>query len=142
MGTQSALLEVIDFPKPAYEVMLRTALDRYSMAQFAEAETLLAGLIALAPDDARPYKLLGSIRLLSERRNEAAQAYQEAIRLDPADPYSLVALAEIRLHELRIEDAVALFEKLFALDPKREHPATLRGKYLVAEAYQRLSTAR
>ena len=108
--------------------MLHLATENYSDGKFSETRAILAGLIAINEADARLYKLLGSCLLL------------KAHTLDAQDPYTLVALGEIKLKALNIAEAVPLFEKLFAQDPEGEHPAANRGRRLVQDHYQKLSS--
>lgn len=132
--------ETLGFDSDAYELMLRSALQHYSDGEFANAETILRALVALAPDDARPFKMLGGIKQIAKRYSDAEELFETAMRLDPNDPYILVALAEIKLHSYEIERAVALLHDLFQRDPKREHPATRRGHHLVRRFLDRMST--
>src|SRR5262245_46084009 len=98
------------------ESLLAAAVRYYGDGAFAECEGVLRALIALAPDDPRPWQLLGSSQLLNNRRTKARASYERARALAPGDPYTLVALAEIYLDDLEIREAVAVLEDLFALE--------------------------
>ena len=132
---------IVILPEDA-EAMLRAAVDSYSAGKLSHAETILAGLIALKNDDARPVKVLASCMLLQQRHREAEAMYERALGLDADDPYTLVALAEIKLKALKVEDAISLLERLFALDPERSHPAANRGRQQVREFHARLAKAK
>ena len=134
------LKDILQIAGDDFEAMLHLATENYSDGKFSETRAILAGLIAINDADARLYKLLGSCLLLEDRHRDAEKAYEKAYGLDQQDPYTLVALGEIKLKSLNLSEAVPLFEKLFALDPDGEHPAANRGRRLVQEHYQKLSS--
>jgi len=134
------LTDILQLAGDDFEAMLRLATENYSEGKFSETRTILAGLIAINDKDARVFKLLGSCLLLEDRHRDAEKAYAKAHELDAKDLYTLVALGEIKLKSLNIQEAVPLFEQLFALDPDGEHPAANRGRKLVQEHYQKLSS--
>lgn len=121
------------------EALMNQAAEFYSNGQFEKMRKVLSGVIALAPQDPRPHTLMGSSYLLEGRDREAEQAYATAYTHDPSDPYTLVALGELKLRSLDLQEAVAYFEKLFALKDSATHPAAQRGRELVREYHQRLS---
>jgi cytochrome c-type biogenesis protein CcmH/NrfG len=126
--------DAIGLPGPTFEAMLKAAVELYGENKLVEAAELLRALTRLDPNDARAFKMLGSIGMLEHRRERALAAYERAYALDPKDPYTWVALAEIKLDYHEIEAALALCEKLFALDPKGEHPAANRARKLLKDA--------
>ena len=132
------LKDVLGMSSLDYESMLSTAVDCYSASKFSQAEAILIGLVTLNDEDVRPLKVLASCLLLEGRHIEAERVYELAHKLDPKDPYTLVALGEMKLKTLKLSEAVPLFEKLFAMDPKGEHPACNRGRQLVKDHYQML----
>ncbi|MBI5511816.1 MAG: hypothetical protein HY903_23925 [Deltaproteobacteria bacterium] len=136
------VLEALALPKADWEAMLRAAVECYSAGQLAQAATILAGLIAMDKNDARPLKLLASCLLLQDRHREAEQTYERALALDGGDLYTLVALAELKLKALKLADAIPLFEKLFAADPAGTHPAANRGRQLVRAYHDKISRAK
>ena len=118
--------------------MLREAVEHYSAGRFEPCERILRGLLVVDPGDTRPWKLLGSTFLFQDRRREARAAYEQALALEPDDPYTLVGLAEIALDAMRIDEGVALLERLFALDPDGRHPAVNRGRQVLHRTHARL----
>jgi len=134
----STLGELIGFSPDRCEEMLRAALECYAESDFAQAETILAGLIALSDRDPRPFKLLASTLAVQGRHVAAERLYERAYDIEPDDPYTLVALGEIKLKALNLDEAIPLFERLFALDPDGTLPPANRGRELVKEAYARL----
>ena len=122
------------------ERLLQKAADAFSAGKFFQAQAILTGLTALT-DDARPLKLLGSTLMQQRRHRAAAFIYRRALKLDPDDPYIIVALAELHLKSLRFDEALPLFKQLFALDPAGEHPAVNRGRQLVADYGDKLKKA-
>lgn len=71
------------------------------------------------------YRMLG-------RLDEAAEAYEEAVELNPDDLESLSALARVRLDARRPEDAISPLEKVIRIDPDRTD-----ADELLALAYSR-----
>jgi O-antigen ligase/Tfp pilus assembly protein PilF len=84
--------------------------------------------IALNPMDGRfPYRLGTIYGVLSEQKpakaqrnlllNQAAQAYEQAIRADPYSPLNYMALANIRLSEGRVEEAKSRLQRAVVTEP-------------------------
>ena len=134
------LRDILLFSKDDFEAMLRAAVEAYGEGNYARAETILVGLMKLDETDARPVKLLASSLMLMDRHRDAEAIYQLAYELDPQDPYTIVALAEIKLKSFKISECLPLFEQLFQLDPEGTHPAANRGRQLVQDYYGRLAT--
>jgi len=137
--SEQSLRDLLEFSPDRCEEMLRAALESYANGDFAQAETILVGLITLDDADARPIKLLASTCMVQGKHRQAEILYERALEVDPDDPYSLVALGEIKLKALKLEEAVPLFERLFDLDPAGELAPANRGRELVKSAYARLS---
>jgi predicted Zn-dependent protease len=142
MADRDKLGDIVRLSDRDTESMLRSALEAYSAGQLKQAETILVGLIALDETDVRPVKLLASCLFLSDRHRDAEGMYEKARAMDPDDPYTIVALAEIRLKALQLDSAIELFEQLFALDPERTHPAANRGRQLVRRFHDLLVKSR
>ena len=136
--SQNSLRDILGFDGDIYEEMIRSAAQCYSNGDFKMACSILNGLIQLDNSDSRAYKLLGSSLLLQKRNADAEVAYETAVRLDPSDPYTLVALAELKLKGLKLNEALPYLEQLFKLDPSGQHPAVNRGKTLAADYYEKL----
>ena len=84
--------------------------------------------IELNPLDGRfPYRLGTIYGVLAEQHfskdqrdlllNQAAQAYEQAIRADPYSPLSYVALANIRLPQGRVEEAKLWLQRVVGTEP-------------------------
>lgn len=120
------------------EALIRVAAEHYAEGNLNAARQVLEGVVATKLTDARPYKLLGSVYFLQEQHAQAIAHYQEAHRLDPQDPYILVALAELYLITLQLSACIELLGKLKQVDPSGEHPASGRAKMLVERYLQKL----
>ena len=135
---KAVLADLVKLSTENLESLLNTAVECYSDGDLARAEQILKGLILLSPKDARPVALYASTLLLQEKQLEAEEAYEQAYALDPNDMYVLATLGELKLKSLQIEAAAPYLEKLFALDPKGQHPAANRARQLVLEYYKKL----
>ena len=133
------LQSLLGISSDTVEALLNRAAALYSEGQFETMRKTLDGVIALSPDDARAYTLIGSSFIQEGRDRDAETAYTAAYERDAEDPYTLVALGELKLRALDLPAAVPLFEKLFALDPDGTHPAANRGRGLVQDYHTKLS---
>lgn len=122
----------------AIEATLQSAVQFYEQGAFGRAEKLLQGVTKWAPKDARAWKLLGSLKMLTDRRREAQQYFEQALSLDPNDPYVLVALGELKIDVQRIQEGVELIKKLLAQHESDDHPAANRARQLLQHTYDRL----
>jgi cytochrome c-type biogenesis protein CcmH/NrfG len=137
-----SLGEILAFSQAHRDELLRAALECYDARDFARGETILLSLTALDAHDQRALKLLASTLLQQGKHQDAERRYQEAYELDPKDPYTLIALAELKLKVLKIAEAVPLFNALFAMDPEGKHPAANRGREALRAYYELLAKAR
>jgi Flp pilus assembly protein TadD len=133
------MARVFELPAEDREYMLKLAVEHYSENRLGQAERVLRGLLAVEPEEWRAWQLLGSCLAVQGFRIAAEKVYRRALELNPDDPYSLVALAEIALDALRWDDAKPLFERLFAIDPDGRDPAANRGRQILAQAKARLA---
>lgn len=67
--------------------------------------------VAARPGDARGHALLGSALHQANRFDEAAQEYENGLKIKPDDPYMQVYLAEIYAYQKKTDQALALFKK-------------------------------
>jgi tetratricopeptide (TPR) repeat protein len=126
-----------------HDSIARTAMELYAesgrrdwLLTAAEEEAVAR---KLNPADARfafragtVYRLMAAQTVTGAQRTEllskAADAYSEAIRLDPYSPFSYLELAQLRLAESRVNDAIALLTTAIAHEPN-----FLPGRALLAE---------
>jgi len=123
------------------ETMLRVAADHYADGSLSKAVEVLKGLVKMSPSDHRPFKLLGAVLFMDGRHSAAVEAYERAVELDAEDPYTLVALAELHLIMVQLPQAVRYLDALRKLDPKLEHPASSRARYLLEKHLARFGNA-
>jgi predicted Zn-dependent protease len=67
--------------------------------------------VAARPNDAVGHALLGAALHRAKRFDEAAQEYENGLKIEPDDPYMQVYLAEIYAYQKKTDKALALFEK-------------------------------
>lgn len=67
--------------------------------------------VAARPDDAVGHALLGAAFHRANRLDEAAQEYENGLKIKPDDPYMQVYLAEIFACQKKTDKALALFRK-------------------------------
>ncbi|HTH95259.1 MAG TPA: tetratricopeptide repeat protein [Rhodocyclaceae bacterium] len=85
--------------RPSTEDMLTMqdhALRAYDQGDDAKAESLYLGIIKQAPDDAESWFRLGNLYARSDRPDNAAEAYQRALLLNPNDERAWYNLGVIR----------------------------------------------
>lgn len=92
-----------------------------SAAELKEAHTILRGLLARQPDNARAFSLLGKIHLRRNDSVNAARALESAIKLDPSDRNSTYQLMTVYRKQGRVKDAAALLDRVQKLlDEERD----------------------
>jgi len=108
--------------------------------QFAEPPNYLAAEKAYrsatltAPEWGEPYHCLGAVLESQCRTKEAVEAYQQAIRLLPADPRPLIALGRLQTTCGHYAEAISLLQAGLATKP---HYAEADAKLFLAEALER-----
>jgi len=101
-----------DLGDAKYEPALRALVELERTAgRTPQALALLSDLAAGRPDAAPLHALRGDVLLADGRREEAAAAYEAALRADPAAPAALAGKARVLRAEGRLADAVALFDR-------------------------------
>jgi rhomboid protease GluP len=86
----------------------RTAFDNNDAAG---AIPHLQKYVAARPDDVVGHALLGAAFHRANRLDEAAQEYENGLKIKPDDPYMQVYLAEIYAYQKKTDKALALFRK-------------------------------
>lgn len=113
---------------------LRLGLARDADLVRARAEADAAAAARADPQDARAFALLGELALTGGDHDAAAQAWQTAVALNPADAGLLAAAAAARMHLGEPEEALALISRAMELEPwyPDDWLATLGAIYLAA----------
>src|SRR5690349_8810569 len=87
------------------------------LGRYEDAAAELRGALVDDPDDPVPHGLLALVLCDLRRPDEALEAAQEAMRLAPDLPLSLLALANALLSSGRLEDAAGAAWDLIAASP-------------------------
>ncbi len=98
------------------------ALALKSEGKTVEAITELNTVVELAPDRARPWRILADIHRERGEEQEASRFYQQALRVDPVDLVARVHLALVYGKLGRSEEAVEELKVASRLYPKRSWP--------------------
>jgi tetratricopeptide (TPR) repeat protein len=98
----------------------------------AKALARVQSQIALAPDDAAFYLLLGQLQLTSKDVNAAEQSLRKALSIDPNNSDVIFQLGQLQQQKGSLDEAKASFEKLVQKNPRDPRPLALLG--MVAEA--------
>ena len=80
--------------------------------------------------DFQAWTELGTAYLLLEKKEEAENAYQQALSARPTFSLALLALGRLRVGEKKYEEAIAPLSALVQIDPK-----SADGNYFLGEAY-------
>jgi cytochrome c-type biogenesis protein CcmH/NrfG len=83
----------------------------------AEACDIFRGVVALAPERAIGYTLLGDALMNWEKLDESLDAHQKAIELEPDNTYARVYYAQTLLFKKQKDKAVAELRKVLESDP-------------------------
>ncbi len=100
-------------------------------ARFRAAQAAIEAALASQPQSVAAYTALGELYAAYGRNDEAIDAYQEALRLDPAQAEEARAdLFAIYLAQGRADEVIAFYRQLLRANP--DSAAALRG---LADAY-------
>ena len=104
---------------------------RVRARQFTEALMVAERAVAVAPQDAEPQYVLGSIRHVQGQLDVAMAQYAKALALDPRHAEALIASAGIQMDRNQLPQARQLLDQLRTAAPKEPRAAYLRA--LLAE---------
>lgn len=106
-------------------------------ADYAQAESLLIGLLADAPTDADVLSLYSRTMLLSLHFDKAHRLAEAAVRNDPGNPAALRAVALVALVQGSKEERALAFQQIVAASPEDVDVARLLLYALVEEGRHR-----
>lgn len=111
-----------DDPKLLFDL----GMVRERMAQYAEMESVLRRALKLEPKMAPALNALGySLADRNERLTEARQLIEQALTLQPNDPYVLDSMGWVEYRLGKLSEAKALLQRAFANKPEAEIGAHL-----------------
>jgi Flp pilus assembly protein TadD len=85
---------------------------------YSEALEQFQKLLALDKDNAMALNNIGNIHFLQERLDEARQAYEASLKIEPVDTGIMANLCRILLREGKKGEARTLFKEAAAIDPR------------------------
>jgi tetratricopeptide (TPR) repeat protein len=83
----------------------------------AGAEKIVAQILAARPNHGDALQLLGTIRSLQGRPQEAEQIYRRSLSINPAQPSTWLNLAHLFRSQQRLAEAVAAYRETLRLQP-------------------------
>lgn len=111
------------------------AYNLFEQGKYAQAQTIVEGLVISNPYDGYFHSLLGSIYARKGMQDEAVEEYSIAIQLDSRNALSsYVNRAEIRLQQGDLESAMKDLTEAVKLDPEGKQPFGVRARALAAAA--------
>lgn len=96
---------------------LQEALAHINRNDAAQAEPVLSHILALTPQDADALQLMGVVRRLQGRVDEAEQCYRQSLAIDPGQPHVHHNLGNLLKSEGRFDDAIASLREAIRLKP-------------------------
>ena len=102
------------------------------------AEAAAEAAVALSPEDAAAWVMLGSARARQSKHKPAIAAFERALRITPNDVTCHTSLGELFIELGAYSQAAAALERAMSLDPNAEHPFGRRARALVAKTLQKL----
>lgn len=100
------------------DVLMAIGLVEKRMGKYAEAELRFSQEVQLAPTSSA-FNNLGNVFLVTNRLDQAMEAYQQAARLDPSRAETYYNLGQAYLLKLRMKEAEAQFQRAKELYPPK-----------------------
>src|SRR4051812_37189209 len=85
------------------------AMDHSRAGDHVSAERICRQVLQMNPSDARAWCHLGTCCLIQNRLDEAAKAYEQAVRFQPQFPEALNNLAAALTRLGRLDEAITVF---------------------------------
>ncbi|MGL6136089.1 MAG: tetratricopeptide repeat protein, partial [Planktothrix sp.] len=102
---------------PSIEDLIQSAIADLDIGNLREAYQTISQILALDPDQAQTYKILGDWYEVQGLFPEAISAYQKAIQLDPNFVESYAYLAQVFRNTGEFEQAFLYYKKALNLRP-------------------------
>jgi tetratricopeptide (TPR) repeat protein len=101
-----------------FDVLMAVGLVEKRMGKYAEAEQRFSQGVQLAPTSSA-FHNLGNVFLVTNRLDQAMDAYHQAARLDPSRAETYYNLGQAYLLKLRMKEAEAEFQRAKGLHPSK-----------------------
>jgi len=101
------------------DALMALGLVEKRMGKYAEAEQRFSQGVHLTPAPSAFYNNLGNVFLVTNRLDQAMDAYQEAARLDSSRAEAYYNLGQAHLLKLGMKEGEAEFQRAKALDPAK-----------------------
>jgi class 3 adenylate cyclase/TolB-like protein/Tfp pilus assembly protein PilF len=100
-----------------------TGLSGTPQQDSAQAEQLISKAIEQDPNNSRAYEVLGVLRRIQNRLNEARVALETAIAIDRNNAHAALQLGEVLMFLGRPDDAIPIIEASIRLNPRDPNAA-------------------
>lgn len=124
---ETLLVSLQSNPSEQMTSKYRLALVKFHQRQFGECEKLVEQLLDAGHQSGEIYRLLGWCRQEQHHHQDAVHAFQEAIKLEPADEATYLDLGKILLTERRLVPALELTKRTVNAFPDSSGALLLKG---------------
>src|SRR5579864_3021659 len=137
----AAMQQAIDL-EPAVETNYdHLAQILFEGGRYTDAYVVVRKAVDLAPNSAQAYKLKGHIEARLGLFKQALESYERAIKLNTADPDTLLGLGLVQQKLFQLAEAAATFEKGIAQFPRHAQFYQAYGRMLLEPGTGRDSAA-
>lgn len=111
--------------KQSRQAALRQGIQLYKTGNYAASETIFRQLVEAQPEEAKYHFYFGNALFYQRKIEEATQAYQEAIRLNPKYALAYNALGFLQATQGQWDEAIAQYQK--ALEINADYAEALKN---------------
>ncbi len=143
-AAEAALVAFLREGTQAHQAFLALARLLTKQGKLEDAVRAAAKAKALAPLEAEPLVALGLIHLRMDRPGVAAEAFADALRLEPGSTRAQLGAAAVKMASEDYEDALALCDRVLDADPtmERAHELVARIKVKMGRTDQAIEDLR
>ncbi|SKB12180.1 conserved exported hypothetical protein [Planktothrix sp. PCC 11201] len=103
--------------KESRQAIVRQGIQLYQARNYAASETIFRKLVENQPKEAKYHFYLGNSLFYQRKTEEATQAYQEAISLNPQYALAYNGLGFLHASQGQWDEAIAQYQKALEINP-------------------------